>query len=128
MTCVLYLSACGSAQSPATEPSAENEWVNFDFVQRHERMTLYVLPAMARRFRQHRNDEVARLTCLSCHGEDAEAVDYAMPNGLAPLDPAAMPDNEEARWMSEVVVPSYDRAALAGGTTTCFSCHERVSL
>ena len=121
----LFSASCGASQSPQIEPPADNEWASFDFEERHERMTLYVLPAMARRFRQHRNTEFATLTCLSCHGPDAEAVDYRMPNGLLPLDPQAMPDTEEARWMAEVVVPSFDRSALAGGTTTCYSCHER---
>lgn len=127
LVAALAVTACGA--HPTTPLQADNPggWASYDFEQRHERMTLYVLPSMARQFRRHRGEPFATLTCLSCHGENAEAVDYRMPNGLYPLNPEALPNTDEARWMAETVVPAYDRVAQAGGSTTCFSCHERAT-
>ncbi len=112
--------------SPDSSPPSENLWARMSFEARHERMTFTVLPSMAVRFREHYRTEHAELTCVSCHGPDAEARDYAMPASLPPLDSAAMPGGPDARFMAEVVVPSMDRMMRAGGTVTCFSCHPSV--
>lgn len=94
---VLLLAACGSATpAPATPVTAaprgegDDRWAELDWAARHERMTFTVLPSLARRFRAHRDEGAATLACRTCHGDDAEAVRYRMPNGLPPLDPDAL--------------------------------------
>lgn len=123
----VLLCACGSAAPSVAEPtsSAENRWATMSWEARHERMTFAMLPSMATRFREFRGTADAELACVSCHGMDAEGVDYRMPNGLPPLDPESMPDGEVATFMADVVVPAADRLMRAGGTTTCFTCHPR---
>ena len=37
-------------------------------------------------------ERYADFGCGTCHGEDAREVGFEMPNGLAPLDPAHIPD------------------------------------
>lgn len=97
-----------------------------DYLARHSRMTFTVLPSMARQFQEHYESNVPELSCVSCHGEDGEAVNYRMPNGLYPLDPDRLPtEGRTVAFMRDVVTPSADRLMTAGGTTTCFSCHER---
>lgn len=94
-------------------------------------MVFTVLPAMARRFHRFEGTPHPELGCRTCHGDDAEDVDFRMPNGLAALDPENMPsatsrDAERARtarFMADVVLPTTDRLMQAGGTLTCFSCH-----
>lgn len=97
-------------------------------------MIFTVLPALARRFQPFEGTPYPELACRSCHGDDAEEVEFRMPNGLPSLDPSHMPsadssNPEEARttrFMAEVVLPTADRLMQAGGRLTCFSCHPRV--
>lgn len=89
-------------------------------------MTFSMLPNMARRFREHREESTATLACVTCHGPDAESRRYAMPASLPALDPGDIPQTPEARWMADVVIPLADRIMRAGGTTTCFTCHPSV--
>jgi hypothetical protein len=101
-------------------------------------MTWQVLPTMARLFQRFRERPYADLSCRSCHGEDAERVQYKMPNGLPLLDPRHLPDAyandpKEARmakFMTEEVtpqmaqilgVPPYDKLTNQG--FSCFNCH-----
>ena len=122
----LLLCACGATQTVAAPRAPrENRWASMSWEARHERMTFAMLPSMATRLREFRGTEEAELACVSCHGMDAEAVDYRMPRGLPALDPAAMPEGDVATFMADVVVPAADRIMRAGGTTTCFTCHPR---
>ncbi len=104
-------------------------------------MTFAVLPNMARAWQEHDATPDPTMTCRTCHGADAEAVAYKMPNGLPPLDPAHLPsptshDPREARvakFMFDVVAPKmltdlldaapYDPATGRG--FYCFDCHAR---
>lgn len=126
---LLALASCGPGEvrvnaAPLTA-SGDNRWEDAPFARRHEVMTFTVLPSMGNLFQRHRGDARPELACVTCHGEDAEAVAYRMPNGLIPLDPNDLPQTAEARWMAEVVTPRFDRMIRGGGTTTCFSCHAR---
>lgn len=107
-------------------PSGDNAWALRSWEDRHSTMTFAMLPNMARRFRDHRGEPNATLTCMTCHGDAAESVRYAMPADLPALDPEAIPQTAEACWMADVVVPLTDRILSAGGTTTCFTCHPAV--
>ncbi len=135
---LLILWGCGSASTPTPvtisnaevvaaplTPEGDNKWTGRTWEQRHSDMTFSMLPMMGRRFRDRRGGP-ATLACITCHGRDAEERRYAMPATLPALDPNAIPQTEEARWMADVVVPLADRIMKAGGTTTCFTCHPSV--
>ena len=70
-------------------PSGDNAWALRSWEDRHSTMTFAMLPNMARRFRDHRGEPNATLTCMTCHGDAAESVRYAMPADLPALDPEA---------------------------------------
>jgi hypothetical protein len=112
-------------------------------------MTFAVLPNMARTFQRFKGSADPDMTCATCHGADAEQVNYAMPHGLPALDPARMPDPhgsdpKEARmvrFMIEEVTPAMAdlvgvplgegarRSDRIDGNATpkrgfsCFNCH-----
>ena len=96
-------------------------------------MTWLVLPSLARKFQAFERTAYPELSCISCHGADAERVLYKMPNGLPALDPTHLPSPQsqnarEARFatfMIEDVTPS--TAHLLGKpNVTCFTCHPRA--
>lgn len=151
MGMVLFLSGLGSCSgarqekdaaraTPVVAPSSDDDWAHASWEDHHDTMTFTVLPVMGRLFQQHDGKPDAELTCRSCHGADAEAVGYAMPHGLPPLDPKHMPDPNEAtprgrmaRFMTDRVTPEmiellevspYD--PRTGRGFGCFSCHPRV--
>lgn len=131
MLCLLFsLLGCGGGSSESSgsgtaHPIANeaNRWAQLSFAERHELMTFTVHPTLAVRFQQYYGTDSATLACITCHGRDAEEVAYQMPNGLPTLDPEAIPDTDEARFMAEVVTAVADRTMRAGGTITCFTCH-----
>lgn len=89
-------------------------------------MTFAVLPRMAKLFQKHRHSPDPDLACTSCHGTDAEAVAYAMPHGLPPLDPARLPlDTEMGRFMKDEVAPAM-ADLLDKPSYGCFGCHPKV--
>lgn len=104
-------------------------------------MTFAVLPNMGRAWQAFEKTPFAELTCTRCHGADAEAASYKMPNRLPPLDPARLPSRDAkdpkearmARFMFDEVVPQmtelldaepYD--AKTGRGFFCFDCHPKV--
>jgi len=106
--------------------------------QKAQFMNEVVLPAMKQLFQEFDAQEFAEFNCQTCHGANAREVQFHMPNGLHPLNPASMPtpestDPEVARWatfmktrvqpkMIELLgVPGYDPATNQG--FGCFSCH-----
>jgi hypothetical protein len=96
---------------------------------RHDTMTFLVLPQMARAFQRFEGKPYPDLTCLSCHGENAEKILYRMPNGPA-LDPAHLPRRDSsdpheaglAAFMIDEVMPSLAEM-LGKPDVGCFSCH-----
>jgi hypothetical protein len=126
--------APGSAQS--TAPSDES-WAAASWEDRHDTMEFVVHPTMARLFQAHDRKPAPDMTCRTCHGADAEAVQYKMPHGLPALDPAHLPDPagadaraKTAKFMIEEVTPKmielldvapYDPKTKRG--FGCFNCH-----
>jgi hypothetical protein len=89
--------------------------------ERHDLMTWSVLPSMMPVFQQTFATTNPELNCRTCHGQNAEAVAYRMPNGLPALDPAHLPTGKIAEAMRREITPRMSE--LLGKTETCFSCH-----
>jgi hypothetical protein len=92
-------------------------------------MTFRVLPNMGRLFQGYRHEEAPRLTCRTCHGQDAEQVAYAMPRSLPALDPEHMPDRSRpivAFMMDEVTPTMADLLGADRASFSCFACHPRA--
>jgi hypothetical protein len=159
MTTILVLLAagCGSsseetagggheATSGGEEPgggagTAEIPWAQKDHEQRRRYMVQVVLPAMTELFQSFDAQRYGTFRCTNCHGDNAQAVNFHMPNTLHPLDPQAMPtpqssNADEARYatfMSTHVTPKmvellgvapYDMQTQQG--FGCFGCHATV--
>ena len=111
---------------------ANLKWPEMKGKQKGLYMQEVVLPSMKELF-----SDDADFGCMDCHGENADAVSFKMPNTLDPLDPANMPfqsEDEEvrkiAKRMLEVVTPkmvellsatAYDPKTQKG--FGCFGCH-----
>lgn len=143
MTRAAFLVAClalGGCAAPAaarvvTPPATpeRDEWTRATWEERHDTMTWLVLPNMARKFQEFNGTPYPELACVTCHGANAEQVQYKMPNGLPPLDPAHMPseashDPRQARFaafMKDDVTPSLAHL-LGKPDVPCFTCHPRA--
>jgi hypothetical protein len=123
-----------AASSSEAEPTAEPalKWADMNRDQRMEFMGLTVMPEMKKVFQDADPEGYKEFKCQTCHGQDMQAVDYKMPNGLFALSkpdplPAAMEyDAKTTKFMNEVVTPKM--ASLFGtepGTGFgCFNCHD----
>jgi hypothetical protein len=119
-------------RAPATARAPTSDgWSRATWEERHDAMTFLVLPTMARSFQRFEGKPYPELTCISCHGEQAENVQYRMPGG-PPLDPAHLPrkdspDPREAKlaaFMIDEVTPSLAEM-LGKRDIGCFSCHTK---
>jgi hypothetical protein len=128
----LVLVACTPQPRPPTIPNtASDEWSHASWEDRHDTMTFLVLPTMARSFQRFEGKPYPALTCMSCHGEQAERLQYRMPGG-PPLDPAHLPrkdssDAHEAKlaaFMIDEVTPSLAEM-LGKSAVGCFTCHTK---
>jgi hypothetical protein len=134
---VVAVAAACHAPAPVASPTRDG-WSAMSWEDRHDTMTFAVLPNMARTFQRFAGSAAPDMTCATCHGRDAELVQYAMPHGLPALDPAHLPDRnatdpKEARIakfmfdeatpaMADLVgVPLYDPKTKQG--FSCFNCH-----
>jgi cytochrome c553 len=129
LTLVFVLASCGpraAAPPPQPPPDATHEagaWAKLSFEERHSVMTFTVLPNMARAWRDFRATKDPEMTCRTCHGADAEAVNYRMPNpSLVPIDPARVPPGPVAEFMKSTMVPDMCEL-LDSPNVTCNSCH-----
>jgi hypothetical protein len=136
---LLALAACAKPPVTATTPIAKpataparDDWEGRTWEDKYDLMSGFVLPNMSALFQRFYEQPDPVMTCLDCHGEDAEQVAYRMPNKLPRLDPRHMPDpnEDEARFMYTQVTPTMQK--LLGrppfDPTTkkgfgCFSCH-----
>lgn len=114
-------------------------WHEMTHEEQGEYMNDVVLPEMASLFQAFDAEEFADFDCSTCHGDDARAVGFHMPNGLHPLDPADIPtilesDDPMAVFMSETVYPRmtellgmehYDPETGTG--FSCLDCHENAA-
>ena len=126
---VLFTIACAS-HVPVTQPSHDaprsrtDTWSKLSFEERHSVMTFKVLPNMARTWRDFQHTEDPEMTCRTCHGQDAESVNYRMPNpSLAKIDPAHPPANRVAEFMKTKMVP--ETSDLVGAEIGCNTCHPK---
>ncbi len=128
------LVACGPTAKPeaheATRPErTDDHWSKLGFEDRHAVMTFTVLPNMGRTWRDFRGTVYPEMTCRTCHGKDAEAVSYRMPNpALPPIDPKKPPPGRMTEFMKTKMVP--DMLDLLGTTPehlTCNTCHPKAS-
>ena len=110
-----------SAATHARAASAPDEWAPRSWEERHDLMTWSLLPVMMPVMERTFATADPELNCRTCHGANAEAVAYAMPNGLPPLDPQHMPTGKVADAMRREVTPLLSE--ILGKTETCFSCH-----
>lgn len=141
---VAVLLALGSCAAPTALAPAKpqpavagdapsDEWATASWEERHDTMTWLVLPNLARKFQAFAGTPYPELSCVTCHGDDAERVLYKMPNGLPALDPAHLPtahsDNPRqarfATFMIDEVTPSTARL-LGKPDVSCFTCHPRA--
>jgi len=123
------LTACGAAQAPVkvtpvtpvTPAPASDDWAPLSWEERHDLMTWSLLPAMMPVIQRTFSTANPQLNCRTCHGANAEAVAYKMPNGLPALDPAHLPTGKIADAMRRDVTPLL--SDILGKPETCFSCH-----
>lgn len=126
----------GDPEAPA---EATTGWADMDHEARAALMREQVMPAMTTAFQEFDGEEFATFNCATCHGETFQDVNFAMPNGLHPIDPATIPgmassDDEEvaryAAFMFGQVTPGmvgilgvapYDMETHQG--FGCFNCH-----
>ncbi len=118
--------ACGptantSKTTPAPPPRTDR-WSKLGFEDRHSVMTFTVLPNMARTWRDFQKTPSPEMTCRTCHGKDAEANDYKMPNPSLPhIDPAHPPPGPMTEFMKTRMVP--DMINLLGASAEHFGCN-----
>jgi len=98
-------------------------------------MAEVVMPAMRPIFQDHDATRYAEFSCGTCHGANAREVEFHMPNGLHPLDHAAImatfqSQDPSATWMTQQVwprmaeligEPQFDMATGEG--FRCVNCH-----
>jgi hypothetical protein len=148
ITLVLLVS-CGGAQhtEPAhasSEPSLvppPRPWAEMDHDARRAHMVQHVLPSTDELFTSWNAERYADFSCATCHGADASARNFAMPNpSLITLYPTGTIGQQEvlaqyteaSTFMYSHLVPAmqtmlgaseYDPATHTG--FSCFSCHPR---
>lgn len=130
--------AAGSATAGGETAGGETAWPAWADMTREQRgqyMAQVVVPAMRPVFQGVDAERYADFGCATCHGENARDVGFQMPNGVAPLDHASIPqifasDEPLAVVMREQVWPQmgqllgqelYDPETHQG--FSCFNCH-----
>lgn len=154
---LLFLAACGSTtptenttpppdsttEPPSGEvPSPPKAWAEMTRGERQSWMVAEVLPRMAPLFEEYDAQRFADFDCAGCHGDDAAARNWAMPNpNIMALHPTGSPEQlrmvEEQRpmvtFMFQKVLPTmqtllgaeaYD--AETGTGFSCYACHPRA--
>src|SRR5215471_13421015 len=129
---VLFTISCSGSHTPVAQPSREgpqahvreDKWSKLSFEDRHSVMTFTVLPNMARTWRDFKHTADPEMTCRTCHGRDAEAVNYRMPNPSLPkIDPAHPPAGPVADFMKTKMVP--EMSDFVSAPVGCNTCHPR---
>lgn len=110
-------------------------WDELDHEQRLEFMRQVFEPEMKAVFQDFDASLFEDFKCETCHGSNMVEVDYAMPNGLIPLDsqgrPAEPSYNAQALgdYMSDEVVPLgqdlLEQPATGLNRWGCFACHDQ---
>ena len=129
---LIFLAAC-APEAPPYEPPGP--WATLTWTERYEFMVEITQPEMEQMFRDFDPVAYPEVTCATCHGEDGAAVDYAMPNGVAPLAFSDFPfdEHEDDRlrevgiWMEDTVIvrmAEYTGEEVAVDGMSCLDCHE----
>jgi hypothetical protein len=126
---------------PSESDPPEPTWATLTDDQRHAYMTEVVLPAFTTILQAYDPVEFDVVTCVTCHGEDALAVDYRMPNSPYALPESGQPysDSEDpvrAAWgafMEDTVTPQMARLLDLPVENTpdtpglgCYDCHRHA--
>jgi hypothetical protein len=100
-----------------------------------------VLPTMADLFAEYDAERFANISCKTCHGNDASAVGFHMPNQLPTLWPSRTPEQRHmvelhpdmVRFMFNRVLPTMTKLLGQPGWNnddqtgfSCFNCHPRA--
>jgi hypothetical protein len=148
----LFVLGCGPSASTTTETTTSSEtpassdttgsemaarpaWDDMTLEQRGHYMAEVVMPEMRPIFQEHDATRYADFGCATCHGANAHEVQFHMPNGLHPLDHAAImatfqSTDPSATWMTQRVwprmaeligEPQFDRETGQG--FRCTNCH-----
>lgn len=122
-------------------PSPPKPWAEMTHTERRRWMGLEVLPRMTDLFIGYDGERYADASCETCHGADADARNYEMPNPTlyrlyptgSPEQMATVRDHQQmVRFMYNHVVPTMQR--MTGGSPfdpasgtgfSCYSCHPR---
>jgi len=145
LAALLLLGCGGTAAAPATAGTPDalagppRPWAELGPDERRQHMVHEVLPRASAMFAEHDPQRYADFSCATCHGPDAQARGFAMPNpSLYPLSPTGsarqhqtVRDHPEmVRFMYGRLVPAmetmlgaqrYDEATGEG--FTCYACH-----
>ena len=86
----------GEAGDGAEQTSAGGEetpavWADMSHEQRFQYMRNTVMPTMRDLFQATDPERYADFGCTTCHGENAQDVQFSMPNGLVPLSHEQIP-------------------------------------
>ncbi len=148
---VLVLAACGGATASTTTSTTTTTtttssytpppraWAEMDHDARRAHMVQHVLPASSDLFTSWDGTRYAEFSCATCHGADASARAFAMPNpslitlystGTIGQQEVLAQYTEACTFMYSRLLPAmqtmlgaseYDPATHQG--FTCFSCH-----
>lgn len=110
----------------------EQPWSEMSHEDKGTDMVMRFEPVFRVMFQGHDAEEFGHFGCPTCHGEDADEVDYEMPS--ARLPPVPMPgtpayqemtehEPHEVRFMEEEVTPAMQTMLGVGATFTCHGCH-----
>lgn len=141
---------CGGAETPPAETANEHviagppkPWTEMDTNERRRYMAEHVLPTMAELFTDFDAERYADFSCTTCHGDNAGAVGFHMPNRLPLLWPSGTPEQRRmvelqpdmARFMFNRVLPTMTQ--LLGQPAwnneektgfSCFNCHPHAEI
>ena len=122
------------AKIPAGGPALGAPTVPWKHKTRPEKlgfMGAHVQPKMKNVFVEYDADGFSDFDCATCHGDDMEELDFAMPNSLYalpaddPMGEAMDYDEDVAAFMAKKVVPAMAQllSEEPGKGVNCFTCH-----
>ncbi len=138
----LATAGCGGGASTEETTTVADEpktWEQMSFDERKAFMASDVLPRMGPIFEQQDAERFGGFTCTNCHGDDAQARNFAMPNpNIMALYPTGTQEQQRmiqeqrpmVMFMFSQVLPAmqellgaqpYDEATQTG--FSCYACH-----
>jgi hypothetical protein len=125
------------AERPKGGPSLGAPTVRWKHKTREEKMgfmAAHVQPTMKRLFVEYDADDFGDFGCETCHGGNADVLDFEMPSNSIYALPADNPmgeamdyDEEIAQFMAGKVVPAMAQllSEEPGKGVSCFTCHPK---